>query len=135
MVGYQFMEHLGVEGGYGMTGTIRDSESIVAPGLGTFDLAFSSEFKILTVRLLGVLPFDNGVSLVGGIGYADLKQEFDINVNGQTQSGDITGNEPAYYVGAQYDWDRVAIRLAYEKYDLSGSTDVKETSLTFFYKL
>ena len=43
-------------------------------------------------------------------------------------SGDISGNEPAYYVGAQYDWDRVAVRLGYEKYDFDGDLDVVETS-------
>jgi hypothetical protein len=135
MVGYQFMEHLTVEGGYGKTGTIRDTETFDVPGFGIFDIGFSSEFTILTVRLLGVLPFDNGVSLLGGIGYADLKQDFDISVNGVVTSDDVTGNEPAYYVGAQYDWDRVAVRLAFEKYDFDGDVDVSETSVVFFYKL
>lgn len=136
MVGYQFMEHLGVEGGYGRTGTIRDSQTVVPfPGATPIELGFAGDFKIFTIRLLGVLPFDNGVSLLGGLGYADLKEEFDISVGGQVQSGDISGNEPTYYIGAQYDWDRVAVRLAYEKYDFSGGVDGKETSITFFYKL
>ncbi len=47
----------------------------------------------------------------------------------------MSGNNPAYYVGAQYDWDRVALRLAYEQYDIDGGVDATETSLTFFYKL
>ena len=46
-----------------------------------------------------------------------------------------TTNEPGYYFGAQYDWDRVAVRLGYEKFDFDGDIDVTETMLTFFYKL
>jgi hypothetical protein len=40
-----------------------------------------------------------------------------------------------YFAGAQYDWDRFAIRLGYEKYDFGGDVDVDETSVTFWYKL
>ena len=139
MVGYQFMEHLGVEGGYGETGTIRDTAQVTVFGPGGFQsvpLAFSTEFKILTIRLLGILPFDNGIKLLGGLSYADMRQDIDFSVNnGATQSSDIDGNEPAYYLGVQYDWDRVAVRLGYEKYDFNGDVDVNETMLTFFYKL
>lgn len=137
MVGYQFMEHLTVEGGYGETGTIRGTVVVQDPFFGqTHNINISSEFKILTIRLLGVLPFDNGISLLGGLGYADLKQDFTVSIDGGgEQSGDVSGNEPAYYVGAQYDWDRIALRLGYEKYDFDGDVDVTETSLTFFYKL
>jgi OOP family OmpA-OmpF porin len=136
MVGYQFMEHLGVEGGYGETGTIRDTAQVPLFGGGAIDVDFRSEFKILTIRLLGILPFDNGISLRGGISYADMRQDITINFGGLgEQSGDVDGNEPAYYVGAQYDWDRIALRLGYEKYDFDGDLDVAETSVTFFYKL
>ncbi len=139
MVGYQFMEHLGVEGGYGKTGTIRDSASLNAfgpSGPSTVPLDFRSEFKILTVRLLGILPFDNGISLLAGLSYADMRQDIDFSINGgPQQSTDIDGNEPAYYFGAQYDLDRFAIRLGYEKYDFSGDINVNEAMVTFFYKL
>jgi hypothetical protein len=137
MVGYQFMEHLTVEGGYGETGTIRGTVQIQDPFFGDiYNIHLTREFKILTIRLLGVLPFDNGISLLVGLGYADLREDFTIRVDGVgEQSGDVDGNEPAYYVGAQYDWDRVALRLGYEKYDFGGGVYVSETSLTFFYKL
>ena len=137
MVGYQFMEHLAVEGAYGQSSTIRDTRTF--PGLlpgQTDEVEFVSELeRILTIRLLGVLPFDNGVSLMAGIGYADVKQDIAVNVNGALAlSGEVSGNNPAYYVGAQYDWDRVALRLAYEQYDFEDA-DATEISLTFFYKL
>jgi len=122
--------------GYGETGTIRDSLQFQDFAGTTHTVDFSSEFKILTVRLLGVLPFDNGVSLLAGLAYADVKQDFSLNIDGlQGSSGDISGNEPAYYAAVQYDWDRFAMRLGYEKYDFDGGLDVVETSITFFYKL
>ena len=137
MVGYQFMEHLTVEGGYGETGTIRDSASLlVGTPSGPHDvpLDFVSEFKILTIRLLGVLPLDN-VKLLGGISFSDMKQDIDATFGGQQQSFDIDGNETSLFLGAQYDWDRFAIRLGYEGFDFDGDVDAKETTLTFFYKL
>ena len=136
MISYLFNDHLAVEGGYAETSTLRDAQTFFSPQLGQFDLAFESDFKILTVRLLGVLPFDNGISLLGGFGYADSKQDITLDAGpfGQ-QSGDIDENAPAYYVAAQYDWDRAAVRLGYEKYDFDGGLDVIETSITFFYKL
>ena len=54
---------------------------------------------------------------------------------------DRTG-QLTYYVGAQYDWNRVAVRLSYEKFDFNSETalifvgaDAHEVALTFFYKL
>ena len=88
-----------------------------------------------------MLPFDNGISLMAGVGYADVDQDIDLSQNGAPSTSlEISENNPAYYVGVQYDWDRVALRLAYEQYDFSGDTfqsdiDAAETTLTFFYKL
>jgi opacity protein-like surface antigen len=139
MVGYQFLEHLAVEGAYGQSGRISDT--VTFPGLlpGQQDVvSYETELdRILTIRLLGVLPFeDAGISLMAGIGYADVKQEIDLGVNGTPlASGDVSANNPAYYFGVQYDWERVALRLGYEKYDFDGDVDATEASLTFFYKL
>ena len=142
MINYMFMEHLGVEGSYGKTSTIRDSFTFVTGGQPpTVDIGFETEISMLTIRLVGVLPFDNGLSLMAGVGYADVDQDIDLSQNGvPAQSLEISENNPAYYVGVQYDWDRVALRLAYQQYDFSGDTfqsdiDAAETTLTFFYKL
>jgi len=138
-VGYQFMEHLAVEGAYGESDTIRATK--VFPGLlpGQQDsVTYTTGLdRILTIRLLGVLPFGkSGFSVMGGLGYADIKQEIDISVNGQrVLSGDVSANNPAYFLGAQYDFERLALRLGWEKYDFDGDVDATETSLTFFYKL
>ena len=74
MVGYQFMEHLGVEGAYGQTSTIRDTVTFAGPHPGRGRVEFVTELeRMLTIRLLGVLPFDNGISLMAGVGYADVE--------------------------------------------------------------
>ena len=85
LVGYQFLEHLGVEGGYGQTRTIRGTATVLFPGSPPFSLDAAYQFKGLSLRLLGVLPFDNGVTLVGGIGYTDIK--FKIQRHGRCRHG------------------------------------------------
>jgi hypothetical protein len=139
MVGYQFLEHLAVEGAYGQSKTIQSTQTF--PGFlpGTQDVVkYESELdQILTIRLVGVLPFeDAGISLMAGVGYADVEQEIELSVNGQLiGSGELSANNPAYYAAVQYDFERIALRLGYEKYDFDGDVDVEETSLSFFYKL
>src|SRR6185503_11176012 len=93
MVGYQFLEHLSVEGAYGQSSSIRDTA--IFPGIfpGQQDeLSYSTELDhILTIRLLGVLPFeDAGISLMAGVGYADIDQQIDVGLNGAPlASGDV----------------------------------------------
>lgn len=136
MVGYQFTEHLTFEGGWGEAGTLRDFRTFDT-SVGPVTVDFRSEFEILTVRLLGVLPFDSGVTLLGGLGYADMEQEYTYDVSGTgSRTSKVSGGEPTYFAAVQYDWDRVAVRLAYEKYDdFDGIVEIAETSLSFLYKL
>ena len=146
MVGYQLLEHMAVEGGLGKTSAIRDTATLTfvpAPGAPpvTETLDISTEFSSLMIRMLGVLNFDNGVTLVGGIGYAEMNQDFFLSDQaGNSESFDQDVGEPTYYVGAQYDWDRFGLRLAYEKYEFPGGAfnddgDINETTLSFFYRL
>ena len=136
MVGYQFMEHLGVEGSYGESSTVHDTATFLLGG-ESLDLGFDTGYdKILTIRLLGTLPFDNGFSLMAGLGYADFDQEASLSVNGElVATADFSDNRPTYFFGAQYDFERIALRLGYEKFDLDGDVDSEEISLTFFYKI
>ncbi len=136
MVGYQFMEHLTVEGGYGKTGTIRDTNTTSF----TVPVSLRADIRTLTLRLLGVLPFDNGLALMGGISYSDMEQDFELTDGTNTISGDRGSNEPAFYFAAQYNWERFALRLGWEKHDFGESpfgeiAEVEETSIAFFYKL
>ena len=89
------------------------------------------------------MPFDNGLSLMAGVGFLNFEQEVALSFNGAPfLSGEVDkGGTLAYYVGVQYDWDRVALRLSYEKWDFdSGAVlvfvgaDAQEVALSFFYK-
>jgi hypothetical protein len=135
MVGYQFSEHLMVEGALGKTSVIRDTV-VIDPD--TID--FATEFSMLTIRLLGVMNFDSGLTVLGGIGYVDGNQDFSLSDQlGNSASFDQDLSKPSYFAGVQYDLDRFAVRLAYEKYDLDAGffreADMEETSVSFFYKL
>jgi hypothetical protein len=137
-VGYQLLEHLMVEGGIGKTSVIKDSETFTDPTFGPVTVNFNTEFQSLMIRMLGVKNFDSGVTVLGGIGWAEMNQDVDItfSIPGvPPASGDQDIGEPTYYAGVQYDLDRFAVRLAFEKYDFSGGVDVEETSIAFFYKL
>jgi hypothetical protein len=149
-VGYRFFKHVAVEGAYGQSEAIRNTATFRGQVFPGQQGSFESELdKILKVRLLGVVPFeDAGVSLLAGLGFADVDQEIEFAVNGVTRvSGERSDNRQTLYLAVQYDWSRVALRLGYEKHlfdshvaggttGLSfGDVDVTETSLSFFYEL
>ena len=100
--------------------------------------------KILGFRALATLPFDNGLSLMAGVAFIYIEQDIALSLNGAPfLSGEIDRQgQLAYYLGAQYDWDRVALRLSYEKLDFGSDAalifvgaDAHEVALSFFYKL
>lgn len=138
MVGYQFTENMAFEGGWGQTDDVVTSFDVdFGFPVGLVPSTLTYEFEILTVRFLGVLPFENGITLLGGLGYADMDWEGTI-VYGDigSQSADLSEGDLTYYAGVQYDWERFAIRIGYEKYDLSNDfSDIDETAISFFYKL
>ena len=138
MVGYQFTENLAFEGGWGKTDDVVETQEFDAGfPVGIVQGTVKYEFEILTVRFLGVFPFDSGITLLGGLGYADMDWEgsLDFGALGRLEA-DLSEGDLTYFVGVQYDWDSFALRLGYEKYDVSHDViDIDETSLAFFYKL
>jgi hypothetical protein len=138
---------LAVEGGLGKTSALRDTTVVTTPGFPpgsppTIDtINYTTEFSSLMIRMLGVMNFDSGITVLGGIGFAEMNQDFHLSDQfGNSDSFDQDVGEPTYYAGVQYDLDRFAVRLAYEKYEFPGGFfnddgDIKETTLTFFYKL
>ena len=135
-INYQFLDHLAVEGAYGQTGDIHSSFSVPTFPVGTVDLDFRAEYsRILMIRMLGILPFESGLSLMGGLGYSQMKFEVDLTDGQSSISVDEDQNNLGYYAGVQYDWERFAMRLGYEQFDLDSGRDADETMLSFFYKL
>jgi len=141
-IGYQFLKHFAFEGSYGKTSTIRDTVPGLAPG-STF--AFETELdKILGFRALGTFPFENGLSLMAGMGFVGFEQDVALSLNGAPFLGGEIEEDylPAFYFGVQYDWERVALRLSYEKWDFDSGAqaafvgaEAEEVALTFFYKI
>ena len=135
-INYQFLDHLAVEGAYGQTGDIHSTFTVPTFPIGTVDLDFRAEYsRILAIRMLGILPFKSGLSLMGGIGYSQMKFEVDLTDGTDSISIDQDENNLGYYAGVQYDWERFAMRLGYEMFDLDSGRDANETMLSFFYKL
>ena len=136
MINYQFLDHLAVEGAYGQTGDFRSTFSVPTFPTGTVDLDFKADYtRIFMIRMLGIIPFKSGLSLMGGLGYSQMKFEFDLTDGQSSISGDQDENNLGYYAGVQYDFDRFAMRLGYEMFDLDSGRDANETMLSFFYKL
>ena len=141
-IGYQFLTHFAFEGTYGKTGTVRDTAQGLVP---SHELGFETELtQILGFRALGTVPFDNGLSLIAGGGFVYIEQDVALSINGAPfLGGEVDrGGQLTYYVGAQFDWDRVAVRLSYEKFDFNREAalifvgaDAHEVALTFFYKI
>ncbi|HEX7237309.1 MAG TPA: outer membrane beta-barrel protein [Gammaproteobacteria bacterium] len=135
-INYQFLDHLAVEGAYGQTGDFHSTITVPTFPVGTVDLDFKAEYsRIFAIRMLGILPFKSGVSLMGGLGYSQMKFKVDLSDGQSSVSIDQDENNLGYYAGVQYDWDRFAMRLGYEMFDLDSGRDANETMLSFFYKL
>ena len=142
VIGYQFVKHFAFEGIYGKSSTVRGT----APGfVPSIELDFETELsKMYGFRALGTVPFDNGLSLLAGAGFVYIEQDVALGINGIPfgRAEFNRGGQLAYYFGAQYDWDRVALRLSYEKIDFASETtlslvspDAQELALSFFFKL
>ena len=121
-IGYQFLKHFKFEGTLGKTSTVRDTVSGAPPESTEIGLETKLS-KILGFRALGTLPFENGLSLMAGLGFVQFDQDLAVSVNGATvfSVGIKDENQPTYYLGVQYDWDRVAVRLGYEGFDFDGA--------------
>jgi hypothetical protein len=141
-IGYQFLTHFAFEGSYGETSTLSAMAKGAQPST---ELEFETEFsKILGFRALGTFPFDNGLSLMAGAEFVYIEQDLALSINGiPFFSANVDRNgQLAFYLGAQYDWDRVAVRLSYQKFDFSSeaaaafiAADGHEVALSVFYKL
>jgi hypothetical protein len=135
-IGFQFLKHLAIEGTYGKTSTVRDTVSSEPPV--STELALETELdKLFGFRALGTVPFENGLSLLIGMGFVNFDQDSAFTVNGAPVfSGEVVHESVAtFYFGAQYDWERVAVRVGYEKFDLDIRMDAEEAALSFFYKI
>lgn len=68
--GYRFGDHFALEAGWGKTTGLDDSFSGNLPGLGDVVESLDAEIETLTIRAVGIIPFDH-LSLFGAAGYYD----------------------------------------------------------------
>ncbi|HEX6996535.1 MAG TPA: outer membrane beta-barrel protein [Gammaproteobacteria bacterium] len=130
--GYRFSDNFAVEGSWGATGDIKEGFSGSDPALGTVTLDIKGDYEVLSVRALGILPFDK-VSLFGGVGYYDA----DLTARGRYEDAfqivaiKVEGSDDGATVigGLQFDLDRLSIRGEYEWFDTDSNVDASDISI------
>ena len=79
--GYRLNEHFGLEVGLAKTSGIDDQFSSTLPGQGTIIESLDAEIRTLSLRAIGIVPFEH-LSLYGAAGY------YDASVSGYYSYGD-----------------------------------------------
>lgn len=126
-LGYQVNTNLAIEGGY--IGT--DDESYSASGgnvNGTIRLKQS--VKAWNLTAVGILPLADKFSLLGKLGYANVKASATITNPASSISADATKNDFTYGIGAKYDITKeVFTRLDVDSYNIADSTSSSRTNV------
>ena len=119
--GYRVIKYFGVEADYRNFGSSEDS-------------AIGSDLTIDTTALdffaVGVIPIGN-FEVFGKAGYSMWDAE--VNVFGQQMASD-DGNDLAYGLGAAYAFNKFALRLEYEMFDIENNVDVDMLSFGFDFR-
>ncbi len=126
-LGYQVNTNFAIEGGY--VGT--DDETYSASGgnvIGTIRLKQS--VKAWNLNAVGILPLADKFSLLGKLGYANVKASATITNPTNNISADATKNDFTYGIGAKYDITKeVFTRLDVDSYNIADSTSSNRTNV------
>jgi OOP family OmpA-OmpF porin len=126
-LGYQVNTNLAIEGGY--IGT--DDESYSASGgnvNGTIRLKQS--VKAWNLTAVGILPLADKFSLLGKLGYANVKASATITNPTSSISADATKDDYTYGIGVKYDITKeVFTRLDVDSYNIGSSTSSSRTNV------
>ena len=127
--GYRFSENFAVEGGWGKTGDLEETFTEFIPGFGNLTLNMSGDYEVLTVRALGIVPFEN-ISLIGGVGYYDADLNATISVTGLGSFAAEGSDDGATLVGGiEFNLERIDIRAELEWFDTESSVDASDISV------
>lgn len=119
-LGYQVNTNFAIEGGY--VGT--DDETYSASG-GNINGVISSKESVKAWNLgaVGMLPVADKFSLLGKLGYANVKADASVTIGGVTSSANGTKNDFTYGIGAKYDITKeVFARLDIDNYNIPTGT-------------
>ena len=123
MGGYRFTDNFAVEGGWGKTGDIQDSYTESIPPFGNFTLNISGEYEVLTVRALGIIPFER-VSLLGGLGYYSADLDLTVGIPGFGEGSASDSDDGATLVGGlEFNLERIDIRTELEWFDVDDGAE------------
>jgi OOP family OmpA-OmpF porin len=129
MGGYRFSENFAVEGGWGKTGDIQDSYTESIPPFGDFTLDLTGEYEVMTVRALGIVPFEN-LSLIGGLGYYDADLDLTVGIAGLGEESFSDSDDGATLVGGlEFNLDRIDIRTELEWFDVDDGAEAWDLSV------
>lgn len=127
--GYRFSENFAVEGGWGKTGDLEETFTEFIPGFGNLTLNMSGDYEVLTVRAVGIVPFEN-ISLIGGVGYYDADLNATISVTGLGSFAAEGSDDGATLVGGiEFNLERIDIRAELEWFDTESSVDASDISV------
>jgi outer membrane immunogenic protein len=114
LAGYRINRHLGVEATY-------------AIGIGDDSVRFEENGTIIPVKLeldryiaafvVGHLPVTDAMTVFARAGYGSVKAKATVAFNGVQASASETDSNFAWGFGAQFDRDRMGLRLAFDRPD------------------
>jgi hypothetical protein len=129
MGGYRFNDSFALEGGWGKTGDLKTTFTDFVPGFGNLTLNMSGDYEVLTVRALGIVPFEK-VSLVGGVGFYDAELNAQVSLTGFTPVNASASDNGATLVGGlEVNLGRVDIRAELEWFDADDGIDARDVSV------
>ena len=136
-VGYQFNENFALEGGYfnmGRFASINGTFTAPAPG-GTFSATIKGQG--VNLDAVGLLPFNNGFSILGRLGaaYFETKADATATTAGFAGYSNATSGKlvPALGIGLQYDFTKsVAGRLEVQRYIKVGNNNTGSGDVDFY---
>lgn len=132
--GYRFNDNFALEGGWGETGDIEGGFTEFIPGIGDITLNLSGEYEVLTVRALGIVPFER-VSLLGGVGYYDADLDFTISVTGFGAVEGEAGDDGATLVGGfEFNLEHLDIRTEIEWFDSDDAVQAWDFSVGLLFR-
>jgi hypothetical protein len=125
--GYRLSDHFALEGGLVRTEHIKENRTASFVPPGTLNTV-KAEFRLLTVRALGVIPFER-TSLLGGVGYHEANIQYRASVQapgqlGHSFEGETSHNGATVMGGFEVNLKRVDIRTQLEWFDFDGEHEL-----------